>query len=186
MLNARIVFEEGRRFNRLWNYTEYKVDRTFREEYLEYNHNEIRGWAESLSADPAFLRGFDGKVIKPNVCGKDASLPGAVRCIAAALPIYGRCVEELTADRGHYFAGDTLASLPAFYALFRRPAPRLARRLAGVRERLGLPPAPAEEPRPGAWGLRAPGHYMLAFHFRAVPLGFEPLSVRLGCAQMSV
>jgi hypothetical protein len=31
----------------------------------------------------------------------------------------------------------------------------------------------------GLHGLRSPGYYILALHFRRIPLGFEPLSVML-------
>jgi hypothetical protein len=49
--------------------------------------------------------------------------------------------------------------------------------LATMRRRLGLPAlAPNTEPAPGAHGLRTPGYYIVALHFRRIPLGFEPLS----------
>jgi hypothetical protein len=52
--------------------------------------------------------------------------------------------------------------------------------LAKMRERLGMPaPAPGSDAALGLHGLRAPGYYILALHFRRIPLGFEPLSVML-------
>jgi hypothetical protein len=56
-----------------------------------------------------------------------------------------------------------------------------------IRDRLDLPRLPAtgsgaeatSEPVPGAWGLRTPGYYILALHFRNIPIGFEPLSFEL-------
>jgi hypothetical protein len=45
---------------------------------------------------------------------------------------------------------------------------------------LGLPQlADGAEERPGLWGLRTPGYYIFALHFRNVPLGFEPLSAEI-------
>ena len=35
------------------------------------------------------------------------------------------------------------------------------------------------DPNPGACGLYIPGYYLVALHFRMIPLGFEPLSVML-------
>jgi hypothetical protein len=46
--------------------------------------------------------------------------------------------------------------------------------LSTIRKRLELPELTlGAEPRPGAWGLRTPGYYLLALHFRSFPQGFE-------------
>ena len=37
----------------------------------------------------------------------------------------------------------------------------------------------------GQYGLHTPGYYILALHFRRIPLGFEPLSASLNDEEVS-
>ena len=75
---------------------------------------------------------------------------------------------------------DQILMVPFFNAVFRQPAPFLVEMLNVIRKRVSLPELPAGlEPFPGQWGLHTPGYYILALHFRRVPLGFEPSSVEL-------
>lgn len=64
---------------------------------------------------------------------------------------------------------------------FAKPSQLMVSTLIEIRRRLSLPQLPIgfEQPNPGAYGLYSPGYYILAFHFRRVPLGFEPLSTEL-------
>lgn len=87
-------------------------------------------------------------------------------CIKAALPDFFRCIER----------HDVLHLVPVYHGIFVRPSQLMANTIAAIRERHGLPVVGLDEPYPGSWGLRAPGFYVLAFHFRAMPLGFEPLA----------
>jgi len=82
-------------------------------------------------------------------------------CLQEALPGNAACLEERA--RG--------AVLPA---VVHRPSPQLCKALSSIRKRLKLPELPpGSEPRPGAFGLRSPGFYLLALHFRGYPQGFE-------------
>jgi len=82
-------------------------------------------------------------------------------CIQKALPGNASCLE----DRAR------AAVLPA---VVHRPSPQLCKALSAIRKRLKLPElSPGTEPRPGAFGLRSPGIYLLALHFRGYPQGFE-------------
>ena len=64
-------------------------------------------------------------------------------------------------------------NIPFFYYLFRRPGPFIERALDKIRTRLALPPGDAHS------GLRSEGFYILALHFRRIPVGFEPLALDL-------
>lgn len=89
-------------------------------------------------------------------------------CLEAAFPRLHKCAQRFT---------DAQMMAPFFGTFFRRPSPLLLGHLAKVRASLGLPPPPAgAEAFPGAWGLRSPGVYVLALHFRQIPLGFERMS----------
>jgi len=70
--------------------------------------------------------------------------------------------------------------VPVYYSLFSRPGPVIVHTLKASRERMELPQlADGLEEVPGAWGLRTPGYYILALHFRAIPIGFEPMALDL-------
>ena len=69
---------------------------------------------------------------------------------------------------------DSVAKAAVLPAVVHRPSLVLQSALSDIRERLGLPMAPPNtEPRPGSSGIRSPGTYILALHFRAIPQGFE-------------
>jgi hypothetical protein len=87
-------------------------------------------------------------------------------CLSESMPMFGKCV---TRFRG------TLLNMPIYYHLFKKPTAKLQRYISEIRTRLSLPDLDIGiEPFPGAWGLYTPGYYILALHFRRVPLGFEP------------
>lgn len=70
-----------------------------------------------------------------------------------------------------------LLQVPFYYGLFARPSPVTVEALTKIRVRNGIPLLLAGvERHPGVWGLRTPGYYIVAFHFRAMPLGFEPMA----------
>jgi hypothetical protein len=92
-------------------------------------------------------------------------------CLRAALPRFFACVQPTDA---------ILDSVPVFYGLVARPSPVLVHALQNIRESVdpAMRPHP-EEPRPGAWGLRSTHNFILALHFRGLPIGFEPMAPRL-------
>jgi len=91
-------------------------------------------------------------------------------CIQSLFPDFYACVLK-----DPVCPQDPLYAL-VFDALFRYPSAALHSSLNKIRKRLELPYLPAgTEPQPGAWGLRTPGTYLLALHFRALPGGFEPM-----------
>lgn len=82
-------------------------------------------------------------------------------CLRAAFPGHDACLHERTFRL-------------SFSAIFSRPSSLLQDALLTVRKRLTLPELThGVESHPGAWGLRTPGYYILALHFRSFPQGFE-------------
>lgn len=89
-------------------------------------------------------------------------------CLAAAMPNYHKCIMSVD------YPEQELLYVHAFIGLHWNPSPALARSIRKIRARLSLPElGPGTEPRPGAWGLRTPGYYILVLHFRGMPGGFE-------------
>jgi len=89
-------------------------------------------------------------------------------CLKAALPRFFECVDLYQPE---------LLQVPLFSGLFTRPSPVLVKALEKIRARYELPMlAPGTESQAGAWGLRTPGYFIIAFHFRSIPLGFEPMA----------
>ena len=138
--------------------------------------NRFATWAKSVQdgtvgAAPTYAK----QVLVAGICGGERELITTGDCISRILPQYVDCVND---NRRGYF-GDNMMSIPFFHYLFQRPGPVMLTVLDLIRSRLELGPAPAGEPTPGAWGLRTEGYYILALHFRRVPVGFEPLSLEL-------
>ena len=185
LLNARVMFNPQFRFSRLWTPPrEYTLNESFKEEFWTYSFEGFESWLESISKSDSSFERFNHKILKPSICGKDVNLVQRSNCTSVALPMFGQCLQEfggrLPGTSEQFFELDTLVSLPAFFAAFRRPSPLLAEYIQRIRTRLSLPQLEADtEPHPGSWGLYTPGYYLLAFHFRHIPLGFEPLSVML-------
>jgi hypothetical protein len=93
------------------------------------------------------------------------------------MPKFVKCAKLMSSIN---YMRDPLLSVPIYYTLFRRPSKILVEKLNTIRGRLRLPRLKAGvEPAAGAWALRTPRYYILALHFRMVPLGFEPLSVEI-------
>jgi hypothetical protein len=117
------------------------------------------------------MQKYNNKSIVPSICGLSGHIIRSAPCTTEALTHFGKCISKVH-DHG--------LNLPIFFTLFRNPTALMVRHLSEMRKRLSLPPlVPGFEPTPGAWGLHTPGYYILALHFRMIPLGFEPLSVML-------
>ena len=191
LLNARVIFTKERQLGRLWTLPrEYEIDHsTVAQEPWIFDFDEnspksYRNWVDEVARSGGRLGHFNDRILQPSLCGKDVNVNLYSNCTTATLLTYGRCVKEYGGKEPgttlQYFELDTIVSLPAFFAVFRRPAPLLVKYLQEIRARLSLPPlAPDAEPYPGSWGLWTPGYYLLAFHYRGIPLGFEPMSVML-------
>jgi hypothetical protein len=137
-------------------------------------------WIEKISESEKELKKFDNRVFLTKTCGTNSHLMMNAKCLTEALPLFGKCAREFYASGRRYFELQSLVNLPIFYALFQKPAPMMVKYLKEIRSKLSLPQLePNFEPSPGSWGLYTPGYYILAFHFRNIPLGFEPLSVML-------
>lgn len=81
-------------------------------------------------------------------------------CLEAAMPDYHKCIFSIP------YPPQELLYIHSFVGLLWYPSPSLCANLAKIRARLDLPLPEGLEPRPGAWGLRTPGYYILALHFR--------------------
>jgi len=136
--------------------------------------NRFAVWTKSLQDKPDKVS-YKKQVLVGGICGGERELVTTGGCISRIMPKYVECLND---NQKGYF-GDNLMSIPFFHYLFQRPGEIMVSTLAQIRERLGLGGAPDGEPTPGAWGLRTPGYYILALHFRRVPVGFEPLSFEL-------
>lgn len=86
-------------------------------------------------------------------------------CLRAALPRFFECVQNVP----------LLKPVPFFAYVFNRPSPFLVDSLRKIRLRNGLRPED-DSTTPGLTGLRSNGYYVLALHFRAMPIGFEPMA----------
>ena len=96
----------------------------------------------------------------------DVNNGGVSYCLKSALgvPEAAKCLDDRT---------DAIT----FAGLVQRPSPVMVEALALIRKRLSLQELPpGTEPHPGAWGLRTPGVYILALHFRSIPQGFEAIA----------
>jgi hypothetical protein len=103
------------------------------------------------------------------VCGLDGVFLKAGYCVDRLLAEFGfvDCIEQNGVPR------DAL-NAPFMHSLVRRLSPKLIRRLHLIRQRIGLPPTSDSEI---VHTLHARGYYTIAFHYRSVPLGFEPTSL---------
>ena len=183
LLGARVIFTSERNLGRLWRLPrDFQLDQSHTPRSWSYKvdekHPEYYGrWIEKISTSDSEFDGFNNTVLQPAICGKDIRVIQLAKCISEALPVFGQCVKDM---KSKYFELDTIVNLPAFFAVFRTPTQLMAQYLREIRTRLSLPQLDAnQEPSPGAWGLYTPGFYLLAFHYRNIPLGFEPLSVML-------
>lgn len=116
-------------------------------------------------------------VIGTGVCAGVQSMIVKGDCASSVLTNYGKCASD---QNWNNRLSEEQLLVPFFTMTFSKPSQLMVTSLAEIRRRLSLPQLPAGfEPNPGAFGLYTPGYYMLAFHFRRVPLGFEPLSKEL-------
>ena len=66
------------------------------------------------------------------------------------------------------------------YMAFKRPSTKMIEYIKIIRKNIGLPTLPSGlEEIPGQWGIRTPGYYILAVHYRNIPIGFEPVAIEL-------
>lgn len=140
--------------------------------------NRYSEFAKEVKADPKITkRYYEKKILVAGVCGGEREIMIKGDCLEHSMPNFITCASSRT--QGGYMQ-DNLLPVPFFSTLFTRPGPLLAEYVTQIRTKLGLPTlAPGTEPTPGAWGLRTPGYYIFALHFRNIPVGFEPLSIDL-------
>lgn len=123
--------------------------------------------ANATHPQPLHAYQSEKKIIKSGMCGMDRHHQTAGGCVSRLLEPFLKCAIK-------YGLPETVFNAPYTYSLFSRPQGELVRILALMRRRLRLPPlVPGIESAPGAHGLHTPGFYMIAFHFRRIPLGFE-------------
>lgn len=123
---------------------------------------------------------YTKKILVAGVCGGEREMITTGGCMQHVMPNFLKCTVDPMANQQTHVQ-DNMMGIPFFYTLFRRPNPAiLGKTLSMIRTRLDLPQLVAgSEPTPGAWGLRTPGYYILALHFRRIPIGFEPLALEL-------
>lgn len=135
-------------------------------------------WTRSIQQNPRNST-YTKQILVAGICGGERELITTGGCMQHVMPSFLQCMVSDGADRYSYVA-ENMISVPFFHTLFTRPKPELHQFLQVVRARLELPSLePGSEPVPGAWGLRTPNYYILALHFRRVPIGFEPLALEL-------
>ena len=105
-------------------------------------------------------------LLNAGICGGEREMLNTGDCLSGILPRFTspECFEQLP---------EFMLLIPFYYALFRRPGPTMIQALSTIRQRLNLPLlSPGVEKVPGTWGLRTPGYYLYALHFRRIPLGY--------------
>lgn len=155
-------------------------------EYFKYEeHGRAPGrfetWIDSLRSGADVV--YKKPIMTAGICGGERELlTTGGGCLSRLFPDFLSCATSPSQTAETYLPENMLA-IPFFYTLFRRPAPILGEVMDLIRSRVGLDPLPAgtEDANggSGSWGLRTPGHYILALHFRRVPIGFEPLALEL-------
>lgn len=136
-------------------------------DYEKYGRN-FANWTKNISigVKSSDVTYENKKVISGGICAGISAFVTEGNCVSKALPLYGKCVKNMLQN---------VAGIPFFYLLFTRPSPLMVESITLIRNRLSLPLlAKGLEPSPGAWALRTPGYYILALHYRNVPIGFEP------------
>jgi len=137
----------------------------------------FRMWANTIRMNPLTV-GLEKPVMVAGVCGGDRSIMLQGDCLENVLTKFVGCAGA-EYDPKKYMP-DNILSVPYFYMMFKKPAPRMVELLKTVRERLGLPIlTPDQEAVPGQRGLNTPGYYIFALHLRHIPVGFEPLAIDL-------
>jgi hypothetical protein len=190
LLGGRFVISSAQKASHLWN-----VPRTYHIppnlQWLQWDlspdqdgETSVIEWIKNVSTSDSELSYYNNKVLDPNTCGDNPHLAKHGNCLTEALPTYGTCLKHFSSNPGkYYFNLQLINHMPIFYMFFRRPTNAMIKYLNEIRGRLDLPllqPEPnSPHPHPASWGLYTPGYYILAFHYRNVPLGFEPLSVML-------
>ena len=110
-------------------------------------------------------------VLVARMCAVDLNFITDGVCLPRVIQRFVACAKETGFPRALYNA-------PFVHTLLSRPSPALVRILGVMRRRLSLPAPPADEPAPGAYGLRSSGYFMIALHFRNAPRGFEAVSAQ--------
>lgn len=186
ILGRRLIIEY-KAFNRMFNppnkkakYWDFGVEKALRKQNI--NPYDVTGqfdyekygrqpgsfgkWIDGLKKDMSKDEYYKAQILKGGMCAGELQFVTTGDCVTKAFPLYGKCVSRMIYN---------VIGMPFFHSLFRRPSSKMVKALANIRTRLGLPMlANGTEPAPGAWGLRTPGYYIFAMHWRQVPLGFEP------------
>ena len=105
-------------------------------------------------------------LLNAGICGGEREMLNTGDCLSGILPRFtsSECFQQLP---------EFMLLIPFYHTLFRRPGPTMIQTLEKIRQRLDLPLLPPGlESVPGTWGLRTPGYYLYALHFRRIPLGF--------------
>ena len=141
--------------------------------------NRYSNFAKQIKADPKSVKdNYQKNVVVAGVCGGEREIMVDGDCMEHVMPDFIKCASSRDVPGGYIH--DNMLPVPFFTSLFTRPSALMAESLRKVRNKVGLPQLqPGQEPYPGAWGLRTPGYYILALHFRNIPVGFEPLSIDL-------
>ena len=128
---------------------------------------------------------FTSTIVASGMCGGNFNYIASMSCIQDILPKYHACVTDFQGDSKSRGLTEASIPVPWMYMTMKRPSPTMVTNLALVRKRLDLPVLPLGlEKIPGQMGIRTPGYYLIALHFRNIPVGFEPhgidLQVRIG------
>ena len=108
-------------------------------------------------------------LLNAGMCGGEREMLNTGDCLSGIL-------QRFTAPECFQQLPEFMLLIPFYYTLFRRPGPTMIQALKTIRQRLHLPSLPLGlESVPGTWGLRTPGYYLYALHFRRIPLGFVSL-----------
>ena len=153
----------------------------FQDQYVhqwdyEAHRDIVKAWPDMLDEeDPRFT----STVLGSGMCGGSLDYIQHMSCLQKLMPKYMDC---LTNPTGEYLPnkGVSEANMPApwFHMSFSRPSSKMVEYLAMMRDRMLLPRLPdGTEPVPGQWGLRTPGTYLFALHYRNIPIGFEPVAI---------
>eukprot|EP01038_Epipyxis_sp_PR26KG_P004121 gene4121-5875_t len=141
--------------------------------------NRFKNWIDGLNLNQSDSI-YPGNNLVAGICGADRDTIVSNECIKDTLPSFYKCA---TSSNSYTFLDDILLLVPFFYHLFSQPSQLMIDKLTMIRERLLLPLHANINLESiihyDSLGLRTPGYYIFAMHFRNAPLGFEPLSVML-------
>ena len=150
-----------------WNYgRQYGYQDVAQFDYAKHGQRPGRYKKFSRALEKNGTLPYSSSILSTALCGGDEEFLTTGNCMNRLLPIFTSCARE----------DQVSMNIPFFYYLFRRPGTFIESTLERIRQRLDLPaPQPGDHHR----GLRSDGIYILALHFRRIPVGFEPLALEL-------